>query len=168
MAERPRSPLESDAGNVPEELDEREDTGVIVHNDRVDNASKITALFERYKALKERTPSHEQVRQMVTDARTSIAASVVGKESFDTLRQAVAEAKPPSLWKVASGAAAFLLAIATIIWQASARVSDIALQNAMMKMQVDGLDASVKRLEASVQAAQSKIDQLLIHGGGKP
>lgn len=141
-----------DDENVPEEFAGHEDTGVILANRTLANAEKITALLERYKALKERTPSHEQVRKMVTDARSSITASVVGRESFDALKLQVQEIRPPSLWKIASGAAAFLLAIATIIWQASARVSDIALQNTIMKMQVDALDATVKRLDSEYQA----------------
>lgn len=174
-----------DNSGVPS-LIERETTDVQVAR-MMTPGEKITFLIAKYESMKERTPTHEDVRKEVTGARDSIQRTIVGlapkegleraeegierlgtiaatKESLEELRKTVEGIKPPAFWKLASGAVAFLLAISTIIWQASQRVGDIALTSAIQKMQLDALDATVKRLDADIGKLQSKLDQLLIHG----
>lgn len=153
---------------------------------------KITFLLAKYESLKERTPTHEDVRDEITGARRSLETTIAAlapkerleraeeridtlatKEALVDLRNTVVDLrntvdsikpKPPNMGKLAAGAFGFLLTLATIIWQASARVGDVSLQTTILKMQVDGLNETVKRLEAAQQATQSKLDQLLIHG----
>jgi hypothetical protein len=161
----------SDADNIPDEIEEREDTGVVILNERVENAKKITMLYERLQALKERTPSREDVRREVTGARDSIVAKIApmaSKESLDSLSKKVDEQKPPGFWPLVAGLFGAALIIGGIIWQASARISDLATANTILKLQLDTLDQTVKRVEAAETKIEAKVDSILIHQGKAP
>lgn len=157
---------------MPEEIDGREDTGVIMQDDRLAAGTKIAVLLERYNNLKANVATKEDMRREVTGARKSIEADAVVQfadaKLFEELVKTVESIKPPGFWKIGAGVAGFFLTVVLtvggIVYSASGRVSDLALANAIQKMQIDGLDAAVKRLDAQLQQVQSKLDQLLIRG----
>lgn len=117
-----------DTGGVPV-ITETEASG------RVSTAVRIAVLETELRGLVTSLATKEYVRSEVTGARTSI------ERAFDKKVAAIA---PPAFWKVAAGVGALLLALATIVWQASSRVSDLATQNLLLQQRVSSLEGAKK------------------------
>lgn len=86
------------ADNVPSEIGEREDTGVIMQDERLPADTKIAVLLERYNNLKANAVTRELLHHEVTGARKSIEASAVSQYAdaklFTELQKTVAGLKP--------------------------------------------------------------------------
>ena len=122
-----------DTGSVPVPVStEAEISG------RVGTAVKVAVLETKLEAV----PTREQVRAEVTGAASRL------EKAFDRKLEAI---KPPSFWKVAAWLAGsgvvLVVTLSTIIWQASARISDLASQGVSFQREIDELSRRVGELE---------------------
>lgn len=123
-----------ETGGVPVVVDrEAEISG------RVGAAVKLAVLETKLESV----PTRDQVRAEVTGARAAIERQI----------RAIT---PPAFWKIMTGAGVFLLALATIVWQASARVSDLAFQNALLHQQVDTMARDLRSLTDRVAELEKR------------
>lgn len=149
---------------------------------------KVSEMAVRVEKLEENGMTFERVDKIVNGLRDSLklnvilplaekidavvvdSAMLVTKPDLDLklgmLQKDIDATKPPSPWKVAAGLVTTGITVigivATMVWSIASRINDIAIENALRKMQVDGLLADRTRLESEVQSLQSKVDQLLL------
>lgn len=134
----------------------------------IERLSFMAGALEEYK---KNTPTFRELREEVNGAASRLSGEIKAlpsKERVDELAAKVRASSPPSAWKLVTGiggaAVSVIGIVITLVWSVSGRISDMAVESAIRKMQLDAATADVKRVEAELQDVQRKLDQLLLRG----
>lgn len=143
-------------------------------NERVAAAEKIGRLAGELEEYKKNTPTFRELNEREVAARRSMEATVVDvrtgieKATQDRITSLAAEVeknKPPGTWKIAGIAIAAVVSFGTIVWNASARVSELSLQIHDVQRDLDTMRATVDRHDGERRRLEAKVDAACRIGG---